>query len=122
MPRRFITYSRTEPARTILWSVSLLTGVILIVVASLSLGLGIGLGALVGVPVCGWGVWSSTQNNVRHMANSSFWLFIGWLWATLHVGFVAGASLLWAPMLVVGVVLATVYIYLAHQQKGGTYE
>lgn len=122
MPKRFVTYSRTEPARTILWSVSLLTGILLLGIAPVEWGLYGVLMALPALGICGWGVWSSTKNSVRQMGNSSFGLFLAWVWAFVHVAITATSTLLWAPMLLVCVVLATVYIYLAHQQKAGTHE
>ena len=119
MPKRFIKYSRTEPARTILWAVAMLTGIIQVGVTVATGGLGMILNGLLVASICGWGVWSSTQNNVRHMSMSSFWLFMMWLWSGLQVALVATHTLLWAPMLVVAVTLSVTYIYLSHQRKGG---
>lgn len=117
---KFISYSRNEPARTILWSVSLGTGLLLIAFMVLG-GLGSLLAGLAGVVLCGWGVWSTQVSNVRHMALSSFWLFNAY-WGTAMVLAVVSHAVLAAPVAVTSLVLATVYIYLSHQWKGGTHE
>lgn len=125
MPKRFITYSRTEPARTILFSVAVLT-VLMQVGAVLLTGAWAAIpNALVVAGVCIWSARACVKNNMAHMTHSSFVLFLMWLWSGLQRVFVLSpdvAQLLWFPMVIVAVVLAVVYLYLSHARKGGTNE
>lgn len=64
--------------------------------------------------VAGWCMWAAGTNNLKNMARSSFWMFLLWLWTGLsRLAFSPDPSmLLWAPMIVVALCLAIVYIYL----------
>ena len=119
MPKRFITYSRTEPARTILWSVAFLTVVVQAVTLLPAIA---GLAALpnflIVAPIGVWGVWSATKNNINQMANSSFWLFMIWLFSgVLQLNTATFGTMLWAPMLVVAASLSVVYLYLSYARR-----
>ena len=111
--------ARTEPARTILFVVALLTLLAQSLALVLSWPYGLINFALV-APVCVWGIWTSTVNSIKRMATAAFWLFTLWLWTGLtRLFFVEGVGeLLWAPFLVVAAAVAVVYIYLSHQRRG----
>ena len=111
--------ARTEPARTILFAVALLTLLAQSLALVLSWPMGLFNFALV-APVCVWGIWTSTTNSIKRMATAAFWLFMLWLWTGLtRLFFVEGVGeLLWAPFLVVASAMAIVYIYLSHQRRG----
>lgn len=126
MPKRFLTYSRTEPARTILWSVSVLSCFFEL------LGLVIGLGAfgmtaaliiipdaLIVVAFAGWAVWAAAHNNMRQMSYASFVMFLFWLFTGLLRLFTVDGvgELLWAPYLIIAMVMATVFLYLSNQRR-----
>lgn len=125
MPKRLLRLSQTEPARTILLVVSGAT----IAFEGMDMAIGLVQGAplwlvldaLVVFAVCGWGVWAAVKNNVRHMARSTFWIFLLWLGAGLGRLFFSPdpGLLLWAPMLVVAMCLAVEHVYLMKDQQGG---
>lgn len=122
MPKRFITYSRTEPARTILFTVSILTAVMQTLAVIFTGGLSAVLNLALVLGICVWGTWSAANNSVRQMSMSSFWLFVMWLYSALVRLLVTTGDptqLLFFPMLVVAVVLATVYLYLSHKRAVG---
>lgn len=123
MPKRFLIYSRNEPARTILWSVAVLTGIMQTVAVIITGGLAAVPNLILVLALCGYGAWSAYTNNTKHMSLSSFWLCIAWLYSGFTRLFVASpdpTQLLWVPMIIVAVVLATVYINLSHSRKAGT--
>lgn len=121
MPKRIIRLSRTEPARTILLIVAFLTA--LMQVAAFFIPgtfewLALPNTVLVAA-VCIWGFVSAVKNHVSHMATSSFWVFVMWLWSGLsRLMFSPEPSmLLWAPFIILASALGVVYIYLSGQKK-----
>lgn len=125
MPKRFFEYSRTEPARTTIFCVALLSIAfqsltLLPIVTPFDLFWSQAVNvAIVAVPSI-LSVRASYRNSVPGMARWSFWLFIIWLWSGLsRLAFSPDwALLLWAPMLIVAVVLAIAHIYMKGMQKG----
>lgn len=117
MPQRILTYSRTEPARTILWVVALMTLLAQAGAMVIDWPVGIANFAIVG-PVCLWGIWSSSTNKMKHMSRSSFALFLIWFWSGLMRLLIAPdpTMLLWVPFLVVSACMGVVYLYLSHQR------
>lgn len=119
----FVRHSRTEPARTILMVVSFLTG-------ALQIGALFVSGAFVWVTavnlavvlaVSGWAFAAGWRNNVPQMSTASFWVFVMWLWSGLsRMAFSPDPfHLLWAPFLIVAIVMSIVYIYMSHKKKAG---
>lgn len=118
MPYRLKT-AKEEAARSILWTVAVLT--LLAQVAALVLSWPYGLfNFAVVAPVCIWGMWTSTRNSIKRMATSAFWLFLLWLWTGLtRLFFVEGiGELLWVPFLIVAGCMAVTYVRLSHQRRG----
>lgn len=122
MPKRLIINGRAEPARTILFVVSVLTGwsqsMVLTPWVSEQPWLQIPNVAFI-MTFCVWGVWSAHVNNVKHMSLSSFWLSMVWFWSgvTRLVFSPDPALLLWAPFLVVSAALGVCYINLSYRKK-----
>jgi len=112
MPKRFLKYSREEPARTILWSVSVLTGVTQ-TIAWLTGGAAtfiVGLpNLLLVIALCGYGVWSTQRGHFKHMGKASFMMFVVWLWSGMaRLAFSPDPGrFLWFPFLVVAVIMGT---------------
>lgn len=121
MPKRFIRYSRTEPARTILFLVAALTFLMQGLFVGLHFGLGLVPNLLIVGSFCSWTLWSAVTSNVKHMSMSSFWMFMVWLWSAIsRLLFSADpAQLLWMPMLIVAIIMSVVYIYLSAQKRQG---
>lgn len=117
MPKRLLRWSREEPARSILFCVSVLTA--LLQIAAVILFVGSWLTLLIVLPICAWCIWSSGTNNIKNEARSSFWLFAVWLWSGLSQLLFAGQALtlLWAPFVIVAVAVAICHIYLTAQKK-----
>lgn len=113
-----ITTARTEPAHTIIFVVALLTLLSQGLALALSWPLGLANFIIVG-PVCLWGVWSAKKNNMKHMAYSSFWLFLLWLWTGLNrLFFVEGVGeLLWVPFIILGIVMGVTYLHTSFKQR-----
>lgn len=115
-----LTTARSEPARTVLFVVAILTLLAQVAAMVLSWPLGIVNFVLV-APVLLWGLWASLKNNMKHMAWSSFWLGMLWTWTGLmRLIIIEGVGeLLWFPFLVVGVVMGICYLYFSFQRKRG---
>jgi hypothetical protein len=120
MPKRFLTYSRTEPARTILWTVATLSGTFQAVALCLG-GVAVLPNTVIVVGVAAWAVWACKKNNIKHMARSSFWLFLFWLFSGLSRLFLTPhpSQLMWVPFIVVAMVMSVVYLYLSNRKRIG---
>jgi len=117
MPYHVIT-ARTQPERTIIFVVSLMTLSFQVLSAALNWPLGL-FSLLTVAPVAIYGVWASKKNLMRHMARSSFWLGMLWVWTGLtRLITVEGiGQLLWTPFFVVGAIMGVVYLYTSYQRK-----
>lgn len=118
MPKRFITYSRTEPARTVLWSVAFLTLLAQVAAMVISWPLGVANFLVVG-PVCIYALWAAQKNRINHMSLGAFWIGGLWCWSGLLRLFTAPdpSHLLWVPFMIISVAMAVVYIYLSNQKR-----
>ena len=122
MPRRLISRSRSEPARTILFVVSVLT----LLFQSLVLTPWVSEKPWLQIPnvlfigaFCVWGIWSADRRSLKHMSLSSFWLSMVWFWTGVtRLAFSPDpALLLWVPFLVVSAALGVCYVNLNHQKR-----
>ena len=122
MPRRLISRSRSEPARTILFVVSVLT----LLFQSLVLTPWVSETPWLQIPnvlfigsFCVWGIWATDTRNLKHMSLSSFWLSMVWFWTGVtRLAFSPDpALLLWAPFIVVSATLGVCYVNLNHQKR-----
>lgn len=118
-----LTTARTEPARTILFGVGVLT--LLAQVAALVLSWPLGLiNFILVAPICLWALWASLRNKTKHMGWSSFWLGLLWTWTGLtRLIIVEGVGeLLWVPFLIVGLVMGVCYLYFSfHRRRIGDF-
>lgn len=122
MPRRILQYSRTEPARSILFVVALMTGLAQAATFFLATPWFLALpNAVIVIPICLWAMWSAVRSNQKHMARSAFWLSLLWCWTGLmRLIIVPGVGeLLWIPFLVVSAAMGIVYLYFAYHRKVG---
>lgn len=122
MPRRILHYSRTEPARTILFVVAVLTGLAQLATFFIAVPWWSAFpNVLVVVPVCAWGVWAAVRNNMKHMARSSFWIGGLWSWSGILRLLVSPdpTMLLWVPFLILSAAMGVVYLYLSYQKRVG---
>lgn len=123
MPNRLIRLSQTDPARSILGAVSTCTIAMEVAATIIAIFAGlpwyVSIDLLLVAGVSGWACRAAATNNLPNMARSSFWLFILWLWTGLsRLAFSPDPSmLLWAPMVVVALSLAIVYVYLMSLMK-----
>lgn len=136
MPKRFLTYSRTEPARTIIFMVALivflsqlftltpwyvspgverLAGLI---PADPSFGQRL-MGAVPIMGIAGYGMWSCYSGSYKHMANAAMMLQVLYslaFFTRLVFTFSAGA-LTWVPYLIIAVVMATCYLFMRFEGR-----
>mgnify|MGYP006195974021 CR=1 FL=1 len=124
MPKRLLTWSRTDPARTIVFVVGALTAVMQLMVFLPGGGGNLWLeipNALVVLAFCGWAVWAAATVHVKHLSLASFWLFVLWIYSgiTRLLFSPDPQMLLWSPFIVVSAALAVCYLYLSHQRKVG---
>jgi len=138
MPKRLLSYSRTEPAKTILLIIAVITLLVQVFTMTPWFGppevLRLGLSAaassfwtkLPNVMIISslsfWSMFSVRNKDVKNMARSSFWLAMTWLWSGLARLFLAPfpGQLLWVPFIIIAFTLGVVYIYLSHEKKRGT--
>lgn len=126
MPKRFFKYSKTEPVRTILITVSILT-----LLAQWATLLPFMPGVwYAGIPnvlivtgLAGWSLISGLKKHVKQMSLSSFWLFMLWFWSGLTRLFFSPdpTHLLWVPFIVVAACCAISYLWLANQRRTGDF-
>lgn len=137
---RLLELSRTEPAKTILIVVCVIS--ILMVLFTLTPWFGppeaIRLGitqaptllsklpsVLITTGICSWGIWAAWKNNLKHMTRAAFWVQFIWSFSALTrlVLTTLPGQLLWVPFVIVSLIMAIVYLYLAHEnRKVGTDE
>lgn len=133
MPRRFITYSRTEPVRVIIFSV----GLILLLSQMFTLTpwyIHPDIEALSGVPahpsfgekaplaflfalLGTYAIWSTIKNNLLHIGRSCWWMHIVFTMAALTRAVYAPdpGNLLWLGYGGLAVVLGICYLYSRNQ-------
>ena len=121
MARRFFKHARTEPARTILFVVAVLTFIMQAAFVGFHFSAFATANLAVVGAIAGWGWWSAHVNSPKHMSMSSFWLFLIWIWAAINRLIVTPdpTQLLWMPMLTVAMCMAVVYLYLSNQRRTG---
>lgn len=121
MPYRFFRTSKTEPMRTILFTLSVLTAAaqIATLLPWITSPWYIGLpNVLIVVPVCIWAAVAAFKNNLKQMGRSSFALCLMWTWSGLARLFsIQVLTLVWVPYLLVGIVFATGYLYFSYQRR-----
>lgn len=135
--QRFFKYSRTEPARTVLFVLSLLFLVSQIFTltpwyvhpdieainsirdAAPPFGQRAPNAILLGA-LSGYGLWSAFKNNAKHMSWSSLALFSIFLLAAFTRALFApdALNLLWLPYLGLSLVMAVEHIYMEGVRKG----
>lgn len=117
-----ISTAHSDPARTILWLVGLLTLIAQVGALLITVPWYLGLPNLIIVaPVAVWAIVSAHKKNYKHMARSSFWLSMFWGWTgMLRLIIVEGiGELLWVPFIVVSGVMAVVYLYMSYHKRVG---
>lgn len=126
MPKRFFRYSRTEPVRTILITVAILT----IVAQWTTLIPWVPgpwhsqiLNIVIVTSLAGWALWAGVKKSARQMSYASFWLFMLWLWSgIMRLLFTPDPwLLLWVPFIVVAACLAISYLWLSYQRRTGEF-
>lgn len=123
MPRRFLTYSRTQPARTILASITVVTflaGLFIMtpwfypvseVAAAASLDWSRFAGGLLNTIVCIPGFLAIKRNTPKSLANGAFYLFIWYTFVTFtRIATQGVLTLTWVPVAIIAIVLSVVYI------------
>lgn len=131
MPKRFITYSRTQPARTIIATVSVLTFLASLFIftpwfiplattpaAAAAFNWPIYLGAILNAVACIPAMVGIKKNTPRALSLGAFWLFIWYLFVTI-TRLVTGAALglTWITTLIVCLVMATLYLEQGAQAR-----
>lgn len=123
MPKRLLTYSRTQPARMIVLIVASLTFVsgiwiatpwyLPLVLPSASTAIGVSitvagvLNSLSALPA----LWVFRKNTPTAVARGAFWLFLWYTFVTLtRIVITGGLSLGWVATLIIALVLAVIYV------------
>ena len=131
MPKRILIYSRTQPGRTILfivgittlfaglwlftpWYVAATTAPIVAKAFSWPVLVGASINTIVAVPAL-WGVWKNTPESV---ARGAFYMFLWYTFVTISRLLLGNpASLLWVTTLIIGLVMAVVFIEQSAQRR-----
>lgn len=122
MPRRLVKQSREDPARAVLGMIGLVT----LIAQGWAMFLTVPwyYGApnfMLAAPFAIWAMWATSKGNVKHMARSSFALFLMWTWTALtRLIIVEGVGeLLWVPFLITGLTLGITYLHFSYKKRQG---
>lgn len=123
MPKRLITYSRTQPARVILTIVAYLTFVAGLWVitpwylpllglpaVSTVLSVSITVAGIVNCAAAVPGIIGVRKNQPINIARGAYWLFVWYAFVTLTRMFFMASSLSWVPTLIIALIMAVIYI------------
>lgn len=125
MPKRILKWSKTEPARSILFLVGLLTFIAQLFVlgpwtTTPDAFLAAAFNFFIVGGIAAWNVWASAKHDIKDMSRASMGLFVVWLWSGLSRAIFTPdpLHLLWLPMIVVAVVVGVCHIYFQGLRKG----
>lgn len=122
MPKRLITYSRTQPARMIVGVVALatfLSGIwilcpwylpLALPAASKAIGVSVTVAGVINVLVSLPGLYAFKKNCPKAIARGAFYLFCWYMFVALTRMVFVGSALGWVTVLIIALIMAIVYI------------